>query len=373
MFALLLCEMLSRDRLTIRSFRLLIFFMSLGLPFLGSSASVSEAKEKEPRMKSIRGHVTDDQKNPIVGAKVFIKNATKKTTTILVTDEKGLYSIFGLDPKADYEVHAEYEKFTSELRAVSSYLNRYDNVFNFELSGSTGHPLQRNHDAFVRRSIDLVTSDGAKMSGDWYQPSEKAAEKFPAVLLVDGFGEERNVWHNFIKDYLVKNNFAVLYIDLGRHDAGVTGDNAQLRADPNRTTGSKDYPLDFEVAVNWLKSQGAVDQNRIAVVGGDVGADMAFVASGKYELIRSAVVLSGNPKNAQVLARRVENFQPHSILFIATQGDNQGVGFARQFEKLTGFPVRVQIYENSEARGSKILQEIPEASSLIVDWLKNTL
>src|SRR3954454_22388268 len=103
--------MLSRDRLTIRPLRLLIIFMSLGLLFLGSCASLNEAKEKEPRMKSIRGHVTDDQKNPIVGAKVFIKNTTKNTTTILVTDEKGVYSIFGLDPKADYEVHAEYGKF----------------------------------------------------------------------------------------------------------------------------------------------------------------------------------------------------------------------------------------------------------------------
>jgi dienelactone hydrolase len=373
MFELPLCKMLSRGRLTIRPPWPLFFFMSVGLFFLVSTSSINEAKEKEPRMKSIRGHVTDHQKNPIVGAKVFIKNTTKNTTTILVTDEKGLYSIFGLDPKADYEVHAEYGRFTSELRAVSSYLNRYDFAFNFELGGSTGAAIQRNHDAFVRRNLELVTSAGVKVSGDWYLPSEKAAEKLPAVLLVGGFGEDRNIWQDFIKDYLLKNSFAVLYIDLGRHDGGVAGDNAQLGADANGMTCSKDYSLEVESAVNWLKSQGGVDQNRIAVMGGDVGADMAFVASGKYELIRSAVVLSGNPKNAQVLAGRVENFQPHSILFIATQGDNQGVEFAHQFEKLTGFPVRVQIYENSEARGSRILEEIPEASSLIVDWLKNTL
>jgi pimeloyl-ACP methyl ester carboxylesterase len=367
------CKMLSRDRLTIRPLKFFIIFVSMGFLFSGSSATVIEAKEKEPRMKSIRGHVTDDQKNPIVGAKIFIKNVNKNTTTILVTDEKGLYSIFGLDPKADYEVHAEHGKFTSELKAVSSYLNRYDNVFNFELGGNTGHPIERNNSDALVRGIELVTSDRAKVSGDWYQPAAKAAAKFPAVLLIHGFGEDRNVWQSFIKDYLLKNNFAVLNIDLRGHGASPMGDKSRLAADQNWIADLRQIALDLEGAVDWLRSQNGVDQNRIAVMGGNLGADMAFVASGKFDVIRSAVVLSGNPKNAQALAEGVENFQPHSILFMATQGDNQGVEFARQFEKLTGFPVRVQIYENSGAQGSKILQEIPEASALIVDWLKNTL
>ena len=71
------------------------------------------------------------------GAKVFIRNVNKKTTTVLVTDENGLYAIYGLDPKLDYEVHAEHGKFVSEKKSISSFLERFDNVFNFELGSST--------------------------------------------------------------------------------------------------------------------------------------------------------------------------------------------------------------------------------------------
>ena len=102
----------------------------------------------------------------------------------------------------------------------------------------------------------------------------------------------------------------------------------------------------------------------------DLGADLAFLASGKYEEVRSAIVISGDAANAEALAKAVPDFQPHSILFIATQGDLQGASSAREFEKRTGFPVRVQIFENSEARGVKILQDIPDAATIVIDWLK---
>ena len=39
-------------------------------------------------------------------------------------------------PKVDYEVHAEHGKFVSETKSVSSFLDRFDNVFNFELGSS---------------------------------------------------------------------------------------------------------------------------------------------------------------------------------------------------------------------------------------------
>src|SRR5215467_13315652 len=63
------------------------------------------AKEKVPLTKSIRGHVVDGNKKSLVGVKVFVKNLKQNTTTILVTDQNGLYSVAGLDPKVDFEVH----------------------------------------------------------------------------------------------------------------------------------------------------------------------------------------------------------------------------------------------------------------------------
>src|SRR5262249_45069851 len=114
-------------------------------------------KEKIPPTKSIHGRVTDANKNPLAGAKVFVKNLKQKTTTILVTDQDGLYSVAGLDPKVDYEVHAEYGNLQSETKAISSFLNRFDNLFNFELGGQNAVGSQRSSNTSAKKSIDLQT------------------------------------------------------------------------------------------------------------------------------------------------------------------------------------------------------------------------
>ena len=73
------------------------------------------------------------------------------------------------------------------------------------------------------------------------------------------------------------------------------------------------------------------------------------------------------------MTERVQNFQPHSILYIATQGDSSSTASIADFEKQTGFPRRTQVFEGSSARGIKVLSEIPEASHLVVEWLRRTL
>jgi dienelactone hydrolase len=325
-------------------------------------------KKKEPPTKSIHGHVVDARKRSIVGAKVFIRNVNKKTTTTLITDENGLFAIYGLDPKVDYEVHAEYGKFVSEKRSVSSFLDRFDNVFNFEL-GSSSMPNATSGTAVSGQGVLLNTTDQVKLAGDWYSPGGSDA-KLPAVLLVHGFGQDRRQWDSFVRDRLLPAGFAALTLDLRGHGGSKEKAGVPLTAAVSWGSDPKQFPLDISAAIQWLKARNDVDVNRIAMIGCELGADLAFLASGKYEEVRSAIVVSGDAGNARVLAKAIPDFQPHSILFIATQGDSQGASSAREFEKQTGFPVRVQIYENSEARGVKILKDIPEASGLMIDWLQ---
>jgi pimeloyl-ACP methyl ester carboxylesterase len=330
------------------------------------------AKDKKPPpTKSIRGHVADAGKKSIAGAKVFVRNVNKNITTVLVTDEAGLYSVYGLDPKVDYEVHAEYRGFASERRAVSSFLNRFDNVFNFELGSEQGAGGSSAAREGPGARVELRAADQVKLGGSWFSPSGGKDTKFPTVLLVHGFGQDSRIWQTFVKDHLLRAGFAALSLDLRGHgdSAGKSGD--RITAERTWISDPKQFPQDIDAALQWLKSREDVDRSRIAMIGCDLGADLAFLASGKYEEIRSAVALSGSVENAKHLAGGIENFQPHSILYVATQGDSAAAESARQLEKLTGFPVRAQIYENSGAHGSEILQGIPEASLLIMDWLKN--
>ena len=146
---------------------------------------------------------------------MFIRNVNKKTTTTLITDENGLYAIYGLDPKVDYEVHAEYGKFVSEKRSVSSFLDRFDNVFNFEL-GSSSTPNATSGTAVSGQAVLLNTTDQVKLAGDWYSPVGGDA-KLPAVLLVHGFGQDRRQWDSFVRERLLPAGFAALTLDLRGH------------------------------------------------------------------------------------------------------------------------------------------------------------
>ncbi|HEU0007453.1 MAG TPA: alpha/beta fold hydrolase [Terriglobia bacterium] len=336
---------------------------------LSSSHTTQAKKKKEPPTKSVHGHVVDARKKSITGAKVFIRNVNKKTTTVLVTDENGLFAIYGLDPKVDYEVHAEHGKFVSEKKSISSFLDRFDNVFNFELGSTTSSTTTAAGTAASGQAVQLSTADQVRLAGDWYSPGGGDA-KLPAVLLVHGFGEDRRQWDAFVRERLLPSGFAALTLDLRGHGASKEKAGKALNADASWRSDLKQFPVDIEAAILWLKSRNDVDVNRIAIIGCDLGADLAFLASGKYEEMRSAIAISGDAGNAGALARPISDFQPHSILYIATQGDSQATNSARELEKRTGFPVRVQIYENSDAHGVKILQEIPEAASLMIDWLR---
>jgi pimeloyl-ACP methyl ester carboxylesterase len=332
-------------------------------------SGIGTGKEKVPPTKSIRGHVMDARNKSIAGAKVYIRNVKKKTTTVLITDEGGLYSIYGLDPKVDYEVQAEHGGLVSEKKSVSSFLNRFDNVFNFQLKpGRSGRAKAGSEPEELE--VDLQTSDGVKLAANWTSPSGGEEGAFPSVLLIHDLGEDSRVWEGLVQKHLLPAGFAVLSLDLRGHGRSAEAPEAKTGADPTRAFASNVFPPDIAAAVRWLKSREDVDVNRISVVGCGLGADLAYLASGKHEEIRSAVAISANAENAKRLSAGIQNFLPHAILFMACDGDQNGVASARELEKLTGFPVRVQIYENSAARGKQLLQEISEASLLLLDWLK---
>ncbi len=341
--------------------------LALTLSLFPGEATLHAKKKRPPATKSIRGHVAGPDGKSLPGAKVFVRNLEKDTTTILVTDEQGVFSVYGLDPKLDYEVHAEFQQLRSKALTVSSMLSRADNVLNFKLRDRR----ERSEKDVLKEAIEIPGKDGVRFVGDWYPPPQSEGARFPAVLLLHGSGETRNVWDAFIEEKLLGRRLGVLNLDLAGHGVGSsegesrpsTGDSHQIDALPEL----------IEAALRWLEAREFIDPYRIAVVGADLGADLAFLASGKYENVRSAVVISGNWSRARRMVDKIQNFQPHSILYIATQGDESSAASIAGFEQRTGFPRQSRVFEDSSSRGSEVLAEIPETSDLVVEWLGKTL
>ena len=229
-------------------------------------------KDKKDFTKSIVGQVTDSSGNIVPNAKVFIQSIQNKTITVLITDQEGLYSIFGLDPKHDFQVFAEKGKLSSKSTTVSSFLNRSNNLVNLKLSSLGEKPEELKKD-FIKKNVEISTEEGTKLQGDWYPPSGKYNNPTPAVLLLAGSGERRKVWHTFINEKLLNNELGVLSIDLEEVNSSLVdrGDLARLELSL----------IDIEAVIKWLKSQKLIAPFRIAIVGVDFGATLAFAASGK--------------------------------------------------------------------------------------------
>ena len=99
---------------------------------LGNAQDNKENK-KEAQLRTVRGVVLDKAESPIAGSVVFLKNTRTNTVRSNYTDDTGNFRFSGLDPNADYEVHAEKEGAKSQTRTVSSFDSRKDIVLNLKM------------------------------------------------------------------------------------------------------------------------------------------------------------------------------------------------------------------------------------------------
>jgi Carboxypeptidase regulatory-like domain len=100
---------------------------------LFAAITVAQDKKREAQLRTVRGVVADKSDNPISGSVVFLKNMRTNSVRSNYTDDSGSYRFSGLDPNADYELHAEKEGAKSATRTVSSFDSRKDIVINLKI------------------------------------------------------------------------------------------------------------------------------------------------------------------------------------------------------------------------------------------------
>ncbi len=98
-----------------------------------ATAATAQDKKREAQLRTVRGVVTDKSENPLSGSVVFLKNTRTNSVRSSYTDDTGSYRFSGLDPNADYELHAEKEGAKSATRTVSSFDSRKDIVLNLKI------------------------------------------------------------------------------------------------------------------------------------------------------------------------------------------------------------------------------------------------
>jgi hypothetical protein len=107
-------------------------FMAVTLSFLAAT-SVAQNAKREAQLRTVHGVVTDKSETPISTGVVFLKNTRTNVVRSYIADDAGNYRFSGLDPNANYEVHAEKDGAKSPTRTVSSFDSRKDIVLNLKI------------------------------------------------------------------------------------------------------------------------------------------------------------------------------------------------------------------------------------------------
>jgi len=98
-----------------------------------AGVGIAQDRKREAQLRTVRGVVSDKSESPLSGSVVFLKNVRTNSVRSSYTDDTGSYRFSGLDPNADYELHAEKEGAKSPTRTVSSFDSRKDIVLNLKI------------------------------------------------------------------------------------------------------------------------------------------------------------------------------------------------------------------------------------------------
>lgn len=112
--------------------RRFVGMMTLLLAF-SATASAAQDNKRESQLRTVRGVVIDKSETPVPASVVFLKNTRTNAVRSYIADDNGNYRFSGLDPNADYEIHAEKDGAKSQTRTVSSFDSRKDIVLNLKM------------------------------------------------------------------------------------------------------------------------------------------------------------------------------------------------------------------------------------------------
>jgi hypothetical protein len=106
---------------------------TVAILILASITAVAQDAKREAQLRTVHGIVEDKSENLVSESVVFLKNTRTNVVRSSYTDATGKYRFSGLDPNADYEVHAEKEGSKSSTRTVSSFDSRKDITLNLKI------------------------------------------------------------------------------------------------------------------------------------------------------------------------------------------------------------------------------------------------
>jgi hypothetical protein len=101
--------------------------------FVAFIAAAPLAAQRPTEFRTVRGTVVDKSDASAGSAVVYLKNSRTLSVKTYIAEGDGEYHFTGLDPNADYEIHAERGPEASGNHTVSSLDSRKEFVVSLKL------------------------------------------------------------------------------------------------------------------------------------------------------------------------------------------------------------------------------------------------
>src|SRR5262249_15341814 len=115
------------------------------------------------------------------------------------------------------------------------------------------------------------------------------------------------------------------------------------RTDPNQ------FPQDLDPALDFIKAQTRLNNRKIVIIGSDVGADLALVASGRFPEVRTVVAINPQLSESLALAGSSQDLKPRSALIVTADQ-----AAADSFKPVLKQPYEVQVQRIQGGTGNWI-------------------
>ncbi|MDX1436144.1 MAG: alpha/beta fold hydrolase, partial [Anaerolineales bacterium] len=190
--------------------------------------------------------------------------------------------------------------------------------------------------------------------GTLYLPAD-APKPWPGVLLLHMLGGGKGEWEE-PATRLAEAGYAVLAIDMRGH--GETNDNINWT----------DAGTDHQQAINYLAGLGDVDPDRIGIMGGSIGANMALRAGATREGIRTVVLLSPGLDYAGVTTESaLSTYGDRPIMIVASSEDTYAAESSETLADQAQGEVNLVMYDGA-GHGTRMFPREEGLITSIIEW-----
>jgi dienelactone hydrolase len=205
--------------------------------------------------------------------------------------------------------------------------------------------------------LGIEGNDGVTLFGAFYAP--ESSEPRPGVLLIHQLGGQKEDWATFA-DRLREDGYAVLSLDLRGHGES---DGEFEPVDPDLLTD--------DVLRAWavLEAQPEVDPARTAIVGADVGANLALRAGAAQPEVQAVVLLSpGLDYRGIETEDAIVDYGDRPVLVVVSEDDAYAAESAGELVALASGRPTFTLYPDA-GHGTEMLAARSDLAPLILGWL----